>query len=197
MGSGKSDELQARRYFQGDIGESPLVNKLGITNQNELDKVEAYCVEQALQNGLSNKAKELSANGLKQMHQEFFGAIYEWAGSYRTYTTGRGYPFCRPEFIEKELGKLYQKLNDKLATNTSTQDFIKTSAWFIGELNTIHPFIDGNGRTQRQILSLIAEKSGVKININLLNRDDWYQAAKECHIYATYDGFEKIISSLV
>lgn len=197
MSSGKSDELQARNYFQGEIGKSPLVNKLGLTNQSELDKIEAYCVEQTLKNGLSDKAKELSPNGLKQMHKEFFGEIYSWAGIYRDYTTGRGFPFCIPERIEKELDKIYHKLQEKLTDNINKQDFVKTSAWFIGELNTIHPFIDGNGRTQRATLDLIAEKSGFDINLDLLNKSDWYKSAEECHIYAKYDGFENIISSLI
>lgn len=197
MGSGKSDEVIASYYFQGDIGNSPLVNKLGLTNQVELEKMEAYCVEQALKIGLSIKAKELSPNGLKQMHKEFFEAIYDWAGSYRTYTTGRGLPFCKPEYIEKELDKIYRRLNENLTNDMDKQEFVKISAWFIGELNTIHPFIDGNGRTQRQILSLIAEKAGFKVNINALDKTDWYKSAEECHAYAKYDGFEKVISSIL
>lgn len=111
MGSSKSDEIRAKKYFLGEIGNSPLVNKLDIDNQQELDEAEAYFVENALANGLSEKAKELSPNGLKQMHKELFG-----------------------------------------------------------ELNTIHPFIDGNGRTQRKTLDLIAEKAGFSLNTSLLDK---------------------------
>ena len=104
MGSSKSDEIRAKKYFLGEIGNSPLVNKLDIDNQQELDEAEAYFVENALANGLSEKAKE-------QMHKELFG-----------------------------------------------------------ELNTIHPFIDGNGRTQRKTLDLIAEKAGFSLNTSLLDK---------------------------
>lgn len=197
MGSSKSDEIRAKKYFLGEIGNSPLVNKLDIDNQQELDEAEAYFVENALANGLSEKAKELSPNGLKQMHKELFGELYTWAGSFRDYTTGRGYPFCRPEFIEKEITKVYVQLNKKVHFDMNKEDFIKTSAWFIGELNTIHPFIDGNGRTQRKTLDLIAEKAGFSLNTNLLDKGRWYKSAEECHIYAKYDGFENIISSLI
>lgn len=79
------DRKIAQRYFQGEIGNSPMVNMLGITNQADLDKTEAYYVEIAQKRGLSNKARELSPNGLKQMHKELFGKVYEWAGSYRPY----------------------------------------------------------------------------------------------------------------
>lgn len=197
MNSNQSEEKIAQKYFQGAIGNSTLVNLLGITEQEELDETEAYYVEYAIANGLSEKAKELSPSGLKQMHKEFFGDIYQWAGNFRNYTTGRGLPFCRPEYIEKELNKLYQKLEKSIQPNMDKEQFIKQSAFFVGELNVIHPFIDGNGRTQRQVLSLIAEKAGFQLDINKLNKEDWYRSAEECHKYATYKGFENIISSII
>ncbi len=88
MGSGKSDEVRAKAYFQGEVGNSTLVNKLGITEQETLEKVEAYYVEYVAINGFSEKAQCLSPNGLKQMHKEMFGEIYDWAGEYRDYATG-------------------------------------------------------------------------------------------------------------
>lgn len=197
MGSGKSDEIIAQKYFQATIGDSPLVNKLGITNQQRLDEVEAYFVENALVNGLSDTAKILSPNGLKQMHLELFGDIYAWAGCYRDYTTGRGFPFCRPEFIDTQLQKIYQKLNETITKPINQQEFIKISAWFIGELNTIHPFIDGNGRTQRKTLDLIAEKMGFYLNIEKLDKNAWYNSAKLCHLYADFSGFEQMIALLI
>lgn len=45
MSSSKSDEIRAKKYFLGEIGNSPLVNKLDIDSQKELDKAEAYFVE--------------------------------------------------------------------------------------------------------------------------------------------------------
>lgn len=195
--SNSIEEKIAQRYFQGKIGNSPLVNKLGITNQDKLDKIEALSVENALSNGLSDKAKELSPNGLKQMHKEFFNSIYEWAGQARHYTTGRGIPFCRPEYIDNMLNKLYDKLNKALASNPSREKFVKISAEFIGDLNSIHPFIDGNGRTQRSSLSIIAEKAGYHLDINRIDKNEWYRSAEICHNAADYSGFEKIISDLI
>lgn len=136
MSSSNSDEDIAKRYFYGEIGKSALVNKLGIKNQIELEEAEAYYVELAIADGLSNQTQELSPNGLKQMHKELFGEIYEWAGVYRTYGTGRGLPFCRPEFIDNELSKLYQQLNNKLYHGIAKDEFIKVVAYFLGNLNS-------------------------------------------------------------
>lgn len=42
MSSSNSNVAIAQAYFQGEIGKSPLVNKLEITDQQELNEVEAF-----------------------------------------------------------------------------------------------------------------------------------------------------------
>ncbi|OOR93060.1 hypothetical protein B0181_00840 [Moraxella caviae] len=202
FGSAHSDEMIAQRYFYGEVGKSALINKLGITDQSALDRAEALFVNHALYHGLSAQAKTLSAQGLQAMHKELFGELYEWAGSFRDYSTGRGLPFCRPEFIAKELDKLYQHLNDNLHQNLSKSRFVQLSAKFIGELNAIHPFIDGNGRTQRESLLIITQTTGFQITLNAhtttyLSQEKWYAAAEESHYCATYHGFEEIIDHII
>lgn len=192
MASSKSDEKRAAAYFQDN---GALKNKFGITNQKILEKAEAISAEVALSKGLSATALDISVNGLKQMHKELFGSVYDWAGEFRDYTTGRGAPFCVPQFIEPSLNKIYKKVNQEIQPNMEKETFVKSAAEFIGELNSIHPFIDGNGRTQRQSLDRLAIKAGYTINSEKLNRKEWYEAAKECHLTASYKGFEKIISN--
>ncbi len=198
MGSSNSDEDIAKRYFYGEIGKSTLVNKLDIKNQIELEEAEAYYVELAIANGLSKQAQELSPDGLKQMHKELFGEIYEWAGVYRTYGTGRGLPFCRPEFIDNELKKLYQRLNNKLYHGMTKDEFIRVVAYFLGYLNAIHPFIDGNGRTQRQSLLLICQQFDFTLKINqYLTQKYWYRSAELSHQYGDDSGFEEILKNII
>ena len=62
MSSSNSNTIKAQAYFQSEIGRSPLVNKLGITAQQELEAVEAFYVEHAIVNGLSKKAQSLFAS---------------------------------------------------------------------------------------------------------------------------------------
>ncbi len=192
MGSSKSDEIASKKYFINQE-KAILVNKLGLTTKDDIERAGASFVERNIANGLSEKAKDLSIQGLKAMHKELFFDIYMWAGKFRDYTTGRGLSFCRPEFIEKSLENIYTKINNQIAKGMKKEDFIKYSAEFIGELNTIHPFVDGNGRTQRLTLSLLAEKAGYRIDFRNINQDSWYNAAKEAHYLATYSRFENII----
>lgn len=191
MGSSKADEIAAKKYFQPN---GVLVNLLEIPDQESLEKAEAFYVELANKKGLSPLSKDISVEGLKQQHRELFDNLYEWAGSFRDYTTGRGLPFCRPEYIENELEKIYKSVNQKISFGVSEKVFAKAAAEFIGNLNAIHPFIDGNGRTQRNSLAFLAKKANYIIDVSTLKKESWYKAAELSHIKADYRLFEEIIS---
>ncbi|MFZ2008159.1 MAG: Fic family protein, partial [Stellaceae bacterium] len=47
----------------------------------------------------------------------------------------------------------------------------------IGELNAIHPFREGNGRTFRAWLSLIGARTGHAIDLAQLSATEWHQAS--------------------
>ncbi len=195
MGSSKADEQTAKKYFQEN---GTLVNKLGITDQKKLEKAEAMYVERkTVNNGLSKKAQEISKKGLKAMHKELFSEVYAWAGQFRDYTTGRGIPFCKPEYIDNSLDKIYKDVNSKIKPGISDKDFAKAAGEFIGELNAIHPFIDGNGRTQRQSLRNLARVAEKSIDLDKINKTEWYKAAKKSHALADNSDFEKIIAGMV
>lgn len=108
-------------------------------------------------------------------------------------------PFCKPERIEVELDKYYKELNTSLFNNRKVVDldtFIKSTAKFIGDLNAVHPFIEGNGRTQRETLEIIAEKSGFYLSLKNLNKEIWYLAAEEL-MYGNNKYFENIIKDSI
>lgn len=193
MASSKGDEIASKKYFQDN---GTLVNKLGITDRNELETIEATIAEDAVKSGLSYKSKELSVDGLKQMHKEMFGDVYTWAGEFRDYTTGRGTPFCRPEYINDELKKNYDMAEAEIKPGMDKDKFVEVSAKFIGELNAVHPFVDGNGRTQRQSLQNLADKAGMSLDLTKLDKNEWYAAAEKSHNEVDYSGFEKIFSKL-
>ncbi len=192
MGSSKADEIASKKYFQSN---GVLINQLGISEQKMLEKAEAFYVEKIYKKGLSPLAKEISVRGLKQQHHELFSHLYSWAGNFRDYTTGRGLPFCRPEFIENELNKIYAKVNHSIRFGVPEDTFISAVAEFIGDLNAIHPFIDGNGRTQRLSLSLLAKRGNYTISPDKLDKNSWYKTAEISHIYADYSLFENIIKN--
>jgi len=54
-------------------------------------------------------------------------------------------------------------------TGLSKPDFAKAAAYFLAELNAIHPFREGNGRTQLSFLGILADEAGYPLNFDKLD----------------------------
>lgn len=186
-------------FYSGDESRIPI-NKLGIKDWSELEKAETALVESKLHEGLPEKARELSFVGLKAMHKHMFDDVYDWAGKSRTYTTGRGQaPFAKPEFIEPELNKLFDTLKEEnYLKNLEPEKFAERAAYYVNEINAVHPFIEGNGRVQRLFLTELAEQAGHKISLEQANitKAEWYKASEE-GFYISNDKMAKLIERTI
>jgi len=87
----------------------------------------------------------ITVGGYREIHRYILQDVYDWAGEYRTVTTGRGGPFCKAEFIDAEMDMRFAAINaeDDLRGLTPAQ-FAARAAEHSCELNAIHPFLDGN-----------------------------------------------------
>lgn len=96
------------------------------------------------------------------VHRHLFQDVYSWAGRYRTVRTAKsGNPFCFPEHIEANMTKLFARLQVQPFTKGATfEAFAAAAADFLGELNAIHPFREGNGRSQLTFMHLVALRAG-------------------------------------
>jgi cell filamentation protein len=94
-----------------------------------------------------------------------------WAGQYRTVRTSKGgNPFCYPENIPAEMNALFQGLRGgELFAERNTDEFLQEISRFLGELNAIHPFREGNGRSQLAFIGLIGATFGRHFNFERLN----------------------------
>lgn len=143
-----------------------LDNNLGITNTQDLNDVEGELAALAISNILQLPApKDFSVEALKSIHLEIFSEIYPWAGKFRVVDIGKGDThFASHQKIEENLNSLFADCKAKnYFTHLSEEEFGNELAGFLIELNRIHPFREGNGRTQRLLLSQIALNAGYKI----------------------------------
>ncbi len=103
-------------------------------------------------------------NFLLHIHKALFEDIYEFAGKIRTVDITKpeaSVPFAYARFIETEANRIFGALNDKkYLVNLELQLFIKEIANLSAGLNALHPFRDGNGRTIRLFLILLADNAG-------------------------------------
>lgn len=145
-------------------GTSVLRNKADIQEQSILD---AFELEMVLARSKEMwPAGKLDAAHYLSLHHHLFQDVYEWAGSLRTVRIGKASVwFCYPEHIKSEMASLFGWLeNEHYLQSLDKVEFAKKAAWFLSELNAIHPFREGNGRTQMSLLTILVDNAGLPFN---------------------------------
>jgi cell filamentation protein, protein adenylyltransferase len=173
-------------------GTTILKNKLGLKNQRELDAFES---EISLQRSTESlPAGRLSYTHYRAIHRHLFQDVYSWAGKVRTVRISKGEStFCYPEHIDQEMAKLFRALRRaKHLRGLSAQAFAKQAAHFLAELNAIHPFREGNGRTQLTFLTLLAEKAGYPLALRKMNPERIMKA-----VIASFGGQEGALAQMI
>ncbi|MBC7476529.1 MAG: Fic family protein [Pseudorhodobacter sp.] len=152
-------------------GTTVLKNRLDLRSQRELSEFETEIVasrsEEALPDGT------LDYQHYKSIHHHLFQDVYEWAGQERTVRISKGgNMFCFPENIVAEATKLFEFLRRaRFFTGLTAGCFAGDAARFIADLNAIHPFREGNGRTQLTFLTLLAEHAGHPLDLDQMDPD--------------------------
>ena len=151
-----------------------LINKLDIRDREELDAVEKQIT---LLRGIQAEQEMCMDNAdfefYKSIHRTLFGDLYEWAGTLRTINISKkGTVFCDYRELER-IGRLkFQRLAamDYLK-NISDDAFFDELSELYHELNMLHPFREGNGRTLRLFSTLLVRNTGRDINFALCDGD--------------------------
>lgn len=167
-------------YLQSDG--LTLVNKVGITDDPQLlAEMEAIHVA----------ARELEIRGtgypdrqgvdlLKAIHRHLYQDVYEWAGEFRQVNLSKqafiqsddATTFSHPSRLTLELGQLFERLaaQDNLK-NLSPALFVERLTPHFIALNHIHPFREGNGRTQTLFWRKIARDAGHELSFSVISRE--------------------------
>ena len=74
--------------------------------------------------------------------------------------------------------------------------FVVRAAYYLGELNALHPFREGNGRTQRSFLSLLARAVGYDLAWERVAADQMIEASIQSLFRADNSGFERILADI-
>jgi cell filamentation protein len=121
----------------------------------------------------------IKPEGYREIHRYTLQDVYDWSGRDRFVDTGRGAaPFCLAAFIDAELTKRFAAINaENNLRGLAADKFAERAAEHANELNAIHPFLDGNGRTQRAFLEILAERAGHEIDLARVDPEAWNQAS--------------------
>ncbi len=158
-----------------------LINKFDIHDQDELSRREGAIF--VIQNSKPLPAGHFDYDHLKAIHHHFFHLIYEWAGKERTVDIAKGESyFANSHYISNELHKLFNKLKqEQYLLHLTKPAFCEKLSFYFNELNAIHPFREGNGRTQRAFYTELAKQAKYDL--------DWEKTTVHKYIQASIEGF--------
>ena len=176
-----------------------LRNKLGIDNLTDLREAEGDII--SLVDATMDKIPHTRDFGeLKAIHKRLFEKVYDWAGKPRKVDIRKDSEEYFLDFTYIENGAKY--VFDELASEDylrglEKSEFVKRLAYFYEQLNFIHPFREGNGRTQRIFWQRIANDAGYIIDWQKVVGDELDQSSMVGRVERDIVPLEKIFGRIV
>jgi cell filamentation protein len=186
----------SRYNVGGDEGDI-LKNKLNVTDLKTLEDIETLLLSDTYKHFFEQLEQDeiiFNTDLLFEIHKFFLSTLYSWAGNIRTVEISKGGILFAPSSqIRKSLVKFDQLLKSNLPKpRDSKKETAAKLAIIHCEFNAIHPFREGNGRTIRLFLDLIAVTSGFTM-IDLKEvKQNAYIAACIAGMKQDYEPMEKL-----
>src|SRR5574344_1130530 len=175
-----SDLFEARNSIYCYPNTEVLINKFDIKDNKKLENIERKIVLAKLFDLRQNKSVgNFDSEHLISIHRYLFFEIYPFAGSFRTENIAKGnFSFAEWQYIDGELKKLLDNLkNENYLNGLSKEDFSKRLAYYMAELNVLHPFREGNGRTIREFIRELAFKNDYILDLRNTESMDMLNAS--------------------
>lgn len=173
-----------------------LRNKFGLTDQKSLDQFERRMSTQRAAEAVPAGAFDL--RHLRAIHRHLFQDVYDWAGEVRTVEIAKdGTQFMPLRFMSTGFADIHQRLvARRFLVGLGLEEFCHEAAVIIGDVNHVHPFREGNGRTQLLYLQQLARGAGFALNLRGLSGADWIAACAQAHL-GRYQDIERLLRNAV
>ena len=156
-----------------------FINRFNIKDSKTLNQLEADLTQnRLLELHLKPMAGKFSFTHLKNIHQYIFQDIYYFAGKLREEDLVKGETsFCKYEYIQENIVEILLSLkSENYLLDYNLNLMVDRLAFYMAELNIIHPFREGNGRAIREFIRLLALKSHYMIDWSLVDHDELLEA---------------------
>ncbi|MBW0092439.1 Fic family protein [Pseudonocardia sp. KRD-184] len=182
-----------------DLDSGVLRNRLAITDRSELAQVEAELSGTRLVDlAGTDLAGHYDLAHLRAFHRHLFGDVYDWAGELRTVAIGKGAPFCSPQELPSAGERLFVQLARHHCLQGLDRDtFVDALAWLLGGINGLHPFREGNGRTQRAFLGQLARTAGHPVRWVAMDPAENAAACRAAHVDGDTAPLRAMLDALV
>ena len=144
-------------------GNSCPRNVYGITDYALLQQREGpLAAKRALELEYRGMEGAFDTAHLRSIHKYLFQDVFPWAGEFRVVNISKGNANFGPAVhIAGAMKELLERLaKEKLLVGLAAPAFVGRAAFYLGEINAIHPFREGNGRTQRELIRQLAFHAG-------------------------------------
>ena len=158
---------------------SILINLLNLQNEDELFNAERQLVSlRLLEFYLDPIEGTFDLTYLKTLHHFLFQDLYSWAGEIRTCNIAKGSLFCLAPYIESYAQEIFRSLEQNHYYFQLPDDKkIPALISLYSDINALHPFREGNGRTQRLFMQMLAKANHLELSFVGLNAKTMVKAS--------------------
>jgi len=157
-----------------------LKNKLNIKDNKILKTAEEEITLIKQMELLKNPIKgNFTKAHLMNIHKFIFEDIYSFAGKIRKEQISKADTmFYPPNLIDRELDKVFAKIKEgNMLRETDKEKVFDNLAYVMAELNIIHPFREGNGRSIREFIRLMAKRMYYELNWGNVDKEELLNAS--------------------
>lgn len=176
-----------------------LRNLQDIEDPDVLLFVESGAVTKRLQELDENPIKIKGIDSLFEIHRHLFQDIYVWAGKKRIVEISKdGKQFFPTSHFDNALRYIDQLIAEfkKIPKNNNKQ-LAEKLAEILDNVNYLHPFREGNGRTQREFLRLLSLEKGLTLNLNPPDNESIYKRYMKGTIESDVEILKEFIFELI
>lgn len=158
-----------------DFETGTLKNLLGLRTTEELEAAEADITAAAITSVSDGPVLgNFDLEHLQNIHWELFKTIYDWAGEIRTVEISKGNTrFANADVIGAAATALFEDLHkEKLLADLTREQYVQRLAYYYSEINVLHPFREGNGRTERTFFGQLVATAGYRIAWRRMDADE-------------------------
>lgn len=158
-----------------------LLNQLNITDAEHLSEAEREITALKAAKAIDVPLKgSLDLKHLQSIHRYLFGEIYDWAGKLRHVNISKGNQFCLAQNLDLYAADLFRKLEEEqYLLKTPQEELPVRLAYYLSEINVLHPFREGNGRAQRIFIQYLAHAAGYEVSFAEVSQREMIIASAE------------------
>lgn len=180
-----------------------LINKFDVRDTLLLHAYERKYVTARIHELSENPIKgNFDIKHLQEIHGHLFQDMFSWAGELREtdiarmdVVTNQTYEFCQSHLLEGFQHDIFKNLKKQnYLMDLDKDQFSKGAAELMGEINMLHPFREGNGRTQREFMRELAQQAGWELDFTNVSKEQMTEASIRSMKF-DYSGLEDMIKT--